>query len=84
MSETKSELNQIIVNLRESQDYQRRESDSLRRLIVDLVRESRTLKLRLEWLEEAAEDVVRSCPKHLPQNIVGLADCLGIEIPQEN
>ena len=82
-AETKSELNQIILNLRDQHDFTRREGDSLRRLIVDLVKEERTLKLRFSWLEEQATEVCTSCKEHLPGAIERLADELGIELKQE-
>lgn len=49
----------------------------------DLWRDERTLRLRFDWLTTAAIDVVNSCPKHLPGELVKLADELGIEIKEE-
>ncbi len=82
-AETKSELNQIISNLRDQQEFNRHEGNNLRRLIVDLVKDERTLKMRFQWLETAAEEVCTSCKEHQPGAIERLADELGIEIKQE-
>jgi hypothetical protein len=89
-AETKSELTaqidkleQMLSNREEQESYHRREGDSLRRLIVDLVKDERTLKLRFSWLEEAASEVVTACKEHQPGAIERLADELGIELKQE-
>ena len=63
--------------------HQQREAESLRRLIVDLVQDERTLKLRFSWLEEAATDVVNACDEHKDGLIVRLADELGIDLAKE-
>lgn len=85
--QTKTDLQEIIDNLdrrivyygkeRERHD---REVARLSRLFINLWEAHDTLKMRFEWLETSSTDVVNSCPEHLPQMIVALADDLGIEI----
>lgn len=89
-AETKSELNEIIENLErriayygKERERHDREKAHLSSLFIELYEEKRTLDLRFSWLEEAATNVVNSCPEHLPQQIVELADDLGIELKQE-
>ena len=67
----------------EDRAYLIREANSLRSLIVDMVKEQRTLKMRFDWLEEAAREVCTSCEKHVPEAIGRLADELGIEITED-
>ncbi len=85
--QTKSDLQEIIGNLDDRIDYyikererHAREVARLSRLFINLHESNDTLNLRFEWLKEAGENVVNSCPEHLPQQIVALADELGIEI----
>ncbi len=89
-AETKSELQTIIDQLEtrlaanaDREAYQQREVNNARRLFMELWEDHRTLKLRFGWLEEAATDTVNSCEKHLPGQLVKLADELGIELKQE-
>ena len=67
----------------EDRAYLIREANSLRSLIVDMVKEQRTLKLRFDWLEEAAREVCTSCENHVFDAIGRLADELGIEITED-
>ena len=83
MPETKSELKTIVENLRKQQDWNRHDADSLRRLIVDMLKEQRTLQMRYDWLEEAARDVCTACEDHVPEFIGRLADEIGIEITED-
>ena len=90
LSQTTQELASLEQAIKDQQDrhtedrkYLTRESDSLRRLIVDMLKEQRTLKLRFDWLEEAASDVCTSCEDHVHDAIGRLADELGIEITED-
>lgn len=80
LTEQIDKLEQMLNNREEQESYHRRESDNLRRLIVDLVKDERTLKLRFNWLEEAASEVCTSCKEHQAGAIERLADEIGIEI----
>ena len=87
MPQTKSDLSEIIDGLERRIEYYNRERERharekahLSSLFIELYEEGRTLKMRFEWLETAATDVVNSCPEHLPKMISELADDLGIEI----
>ncbi len=80
LSEAKAELASTIDRLEHRIEHQKRETANVSRVFVALYEDKRTLDLRMGWLEEAASDVVNSCPKHLPGLIVKLADELGIEI----
>lgn len=66
-----------------SADYHRSELERARRMFMELYENERTLKLRFEWLEEAARDVVTSCDEHRDGLIVKLADELGIDLGKE-
>ncbi len=67
----------------EDRKYLTREAESLRRLIVDMLKEARTLKMRFDWLEEAATEVCTSCEDHQPEAIVRLADEIGLDLAKE-
>ena len=90
LSQTTQELAALEQAIKDQQDrhsedraYLIREANSLRSLIVDMVKEQRTLKLRFDWLEEAASEVCTSCADHVHDAIGRLADELGIEITEE-
>jgi len=84
---TKADLTEAIDGLERRIAYYGKERERhdrevarLSRLFIDLWESHDTLKMRFNWLEEAGTNVVNSCPEHLPQMIVALADDLGIEI----
>ena len=85
--QTKTDLSEIIDGLENRISYYLKERERhardkahLSSLFIQLYEEKSTLDLRYSWLEEAGQNVVNSCPEHLPQMVVALADELGIEI----
>ena len=76
------EYTDTISNLERRIESLKRELASAHHDFRTLWNDERIMRLRFNWLEDAARDVVNACPEHLPRFIVKLADELGIEIKE--
>ncbi len=77
---TVDSLENTIRHKEHHHDMTRRELDEARRLFMELYAENRTLKLRFQWLEDAATNAVNACEKHEAENMDALRDELGLEM----
>ncbi len=83
LSEENDHLASLCKAKDNSTDYAKRELERARRMFMELYELERTLKLRFEWLEEAAREVCTSCEADQPDAIIKLADEIGIDLAKE-